>query len=102
MNNAFKKGVIQLEEKVFIEADAFNGCVLVFLEIIEVKQDTKTHKKGEFKEVRNEFYYPRIAQALVKYVEVTQNDSESIKEAIEINKSIYLLIDAIDKTFKQF
>lgn len=95
MNKAFKKGTIKLEEKVFIESDAFNGCVLVFMEM-------KTNKKGELKEVRNEFHYPRIAQALVKYVEVTQNTSESIKETIDINKSIYLLIDAIDKTFKQF
>jgi hypothetical protein len=95
MNKAFKKGVIQLEDNIWIEADAFKVCVLVFLEM-------KENKKEEIKPFRNEFHYPRITQALSKYVEVTSNNSKSIEELNQTTIKIYALLNEINNKFKQF
>jgi len=109
MNKAFEKtDKIVLDSNWDLTPDADNGVILTFSEIRErektKKEGGKTIKTGEFEEYTYEdkLYYPRIVQAIRKYYETTLNNSETFKEIIEKEDKIIVLLEKIDKEFKQF
>jgi predicted transcriptional regulator len=101
MNKAFTKtDKIELDSNWYLTPDGFNGVVLTFHEIRKkVKKDTGEKENFEF---INNYYFPRVAQALVKYVSVTQNNSESLEEVINKTDVLIKIINKLDKEFKQF
>lgn len=100
MNNAFKQNkILKLDANYLIKPDNNNGVVLVFTEDRERTKEDGSKEKFTFKE---EFNYPRIAQALRKYVDRELMVEDSIDEMIASADRIYTLIDKIDRTFKQF
>lgn len=105
MNNAFKQNkILVLSENYLIKPDNNNGVILVFSE-----QRTRV-KRDEVLEVdieepftfKEEWQYPRIAQALRKYADLEIMVEDNIELMIEKAEAVYKLIDRIDATFKQF
>ena len=48
------------------------------------------------------WYFTRIAQALTKYVDLTQNSSKTLEELTTKVDEIYAVIKKIDLEFQQF
>lgn len=101
MNNIFKKDkVIRLDEFYHLKTDGGNGVQLVF-------EQMRTRKKKDSEETEEFLYseslfFTRAGQALNRYVDLTQNSSQSLKELIETTSKIYDIISAFDVKFKQF
>jgi sugar-specific transcriptional regulator TrmB len=97
MNNAFSKAkILVLDENHLIKPDNSNGVILV--KTTERFDDEKL----ETVTTKQEFYYPRIAQALRKYVDLEMLVDDDIEALTEKIDAVYALIDSIDRTFKQF
>jgi hypothetical protein len=88
MNNAFtKKKKIELDLNWSITPDGYNGVVLTFAEegkkekVIIEKGKKKVHT-GVFEPFlfKDNFYFPRIAQALSHYANHIKNGSTSLEE----------------------
>jgi ribosomal protein S19E (S16A) len=94
MNKAFTKSKeIVLDSNYKIISDSDSGVVLVF-------KTTKVNKKDEIVPYEEMFYYPRVAQALRKYADITLNtDLDNLNSNLE---KVYLIINKIDKEFNQF
>jgi len=100
MNKAFTKSkVLVLDANYLIKPDNANGVILLFTEERLRTKEDKTLENWTFKE---EFNYPRIAQALRAYVDRELIDDDNIEDLIEKAERLYALIDKLDKTFKQF
>lgn len=106
MNNAFKQNkILVLSENYLIKPDNSNGVILVFTE-----QRPKVRAKGEvsfslvpeYVTHKEEWQYPRIAQALRKYADLEIMVEDNIEAMITVAERVYKLIDRIDATFKQF
>lgn len=96
MNKAFtKQKELKLDENFKIVPDSDYGVILIFL-------TEKENKKKEIVPFEEKFYYPRIAQALRKYTDLSLNKSESIPALIKNLNRVYFLIESIDNEFKQF
>ena len=109
MNKAFTKNkIINLDESYYLESDGDSGVVLTFHEPrkkeLTEKVDGKTVKTGVIEAYlfEDKWYFTRIVQALKKYVELSQNSSESIEELLIKTDKIFTLLNDIDKEFKQF
>ena len=101
MNKAFTKSKeLVLDEKYKITPDSDSGVILVFTEA-RIKTDKKTGLKEPFIFVENH-YFTRIAQALTRYASLTINSSDSLLDVVNISNAVYLVIDKLDKEFKQF
>ena len=101
MNKTFlKTQKIDLDSNWHLTPDGFNGITLTFHEI---RQKTKkgTEEKEDF-EFTDSFFYPRIAQALTKYIDATQNNSETLQEILDKTDKLNKLVEKLDKEFKQF
>lgn len=85
-NSIFKAGdKVILNENFYLQPDGFSGVNLVCTEIRE-----KKNKEGEMeqKEHTESYYYPKLDMALSKFVQITQNSSNTIEEILSINKQI--------------
>lgn len=105
MNNAFKQNkILVLSENYLIKPDNNNGVVLVFTtqEKITKYDEVLEFEYEETKTVKEEFHFPRIAQALRKYADLEIMVEDNIDLMIEKAEAVYRLIDRIDQTFKQF
>jgi len=101
MNKAFTKTKeLVLDERYKIIPDADNGVILVFSEI-RAKKDSKSENLIPF-DFKQEYHFPRIAQALRKYADLTLNEIHDFDSLIQRLNDVYLIIDSIDQTFKQF
>ena len=97
MNKAFTKTKeLILDDNNKIVPDSDNGVVLIHI------GEPKINKKGETVTNRIEYHYPRIAQALRKYADITLNNSFTFDALIENLNNVYTSIEKIDKEFKQF
>ena len=101
MNKAFiKTKKIELDSNWYLTPDGFNGVTLTFHEKRQkVKKETDKEVYFEYTE---DYHYPRISQALTKYVTVTQNNSETLQEILDKTDFLIKLIDKLNKGFKQF
>lgn len=101
MNKVFTKTKkIKLDEFWYLVPDSDRGLMLVFNEIRErVKKGTKEKEDFLYEEKR---FYPRVAQALHRYIETTQNNSETLQEIISKTENLTNLVEKLDKEFKQF
>lgn len=101
MNKIFKKEpIIRLDDNYHLVTDGGNGVQLVFTETRERKKKD-SEEKEEF-EYSEGLYFTRIGQALNRYVDLTQNKSQDLKELIENTSKIYAIIEAFDVKFKQW
>jgi len=101
MNKAFtKEKELILDYNYKIVPDSDNGVILVFTDI-RTKKDSKTNELVPF-DFKQEYHYPRIAQALRKYSDLTLNEHRDFDSLIQKLNDVYLTIDNIDETFKQF
>lgn len=97
MNNTFAKAkILVLDENHLIKPDNNNGVILV--KTTERFDDDKL----ETVTTKQEFCYPRIAQALRKYVDLEMIVDDNIEALTTKLDGVYALIDSIDRTFKQF
>lgn len=95
MNKSFTKTEeLVLDEKHSIKPDSDNGVILVSV------GEPKTNKKGETITPRTEYHFPRIAQALRKYADLTLN--ANFNDIAFNSEKVYIKIDELDETFKQF
>lgn len=95
-NKAFTKDEeLKLDDNFKIVPDSDYGVVLVFL-------TEKENKKKELVPFEQKYHYPRIAQALRKYVDLSLNESTTLKLLFAKTDAVYKTIENIDKTFKQF
>jgi hypothetical protein len=89
MNNVFKNTKrIDLDEKFSLTPDVDHGLVLT-QEVMKIrKKIDKESKKptGETEEYlgTEKYYFPRLAQSINKYIQLTTNEAESIVELKEI------------------
>lgn len=110
MNKAFTNTKeLVLDEKFKIIPDSDNGVILVFTEIRAREKEIKGLKGKKVKTGDIEYFkfeekycYPRIAQALRKYSDLTLNENNNFDSLIQKLNDLYLTIDSIDETFKQF
>jgi hypothetical protein len=101
MNKTFTKSAkIELDSNWHLTSDGDSGIVLTFHEIRQRKNKT-TNKEEDFL-FEEKYYYTRIAQALIKYVDMVQNSSKSLDELFEKTESLNSVINKIDKEFKQY
>lgn len=100
MNKAFTKSKkILLSENYYVAPDNAHGVVLVnHFDIEAGDEDLEVFTKT----IENKLYFPRVAQALRKYVDLELIFEDSIEELIEKTEKVYALIESIDKNFKQF
>jgi len=101
MNKVFKNSkTIKLDDIYSLIPDSGNGVSLFY-------EETRTRKKKdssgeeEYQYV-NQLYFTRVNQALNRYVELSQNNSQNIKELIEQTSKIYAIIENFNITFKQY
>ena len=101
MNKTFlKTQKLDLDSNWYLEPDSDSGIVLVFHEIRQkTKKDTNKEEDFLYEEKR---FYPRIAQALTKYIDATQNNSETLQEILDKTDKLNKLVEKLDKEFKQF
>jgi len=99
MNRVFEKQkFIGLDEKWDLTPDADHGVVLTFKEArIRIKENTG--EKEEFLFV-DKYYFPRVAQALSKYCEMSLNHNESIDDIVSNSERIFNLINTIKDEFR--
>lgn len=95
-----KSNKIKLDEKYNLTSDGDFGIVLTFSEIRQRKN--KTTEKQEDYLFESKTYHTRIAQALTKYVDLTQNSSKTLEELTTKIDEIYAIIKKIDLEFQQF
>ena len=101
MNKAFTKTkIIELSSNWNLTPDSDNGVVLTFTQNRK-KEDKKTGELIDFL-FEEKFYYPRIAQALRHYAHTTINNTDSLMDIINKAEMVYVLIQKLDKEFKQF
>lgn len=99
---------ITLDESWYLTPDQDNGIVLTFHETRQrektIKVDNKVVKTGEGEDYTftDVTYHTRIAQALKRYVDATQNNSKSLDDLLEKTDKISEIINRIDKEFAQF
>ena len=99
MNTAFKQiNRIDLEHNVWLEADAFNGVVLIFR--TETTKKNKNTGEVEPFNADDKYYFPRITQALSKYSEVALNSSATINELLAKSIEIFDLIKKMQLELK--
>ena len=101
MNKVFTRtNKIVLDDSYQLESDGDSGIVLTFSEIRQRKN--KTTEKQEDYLFESKTYHTRIAQALTKYVDLTQNSSKTLEELTTKVDEIYAVIKRIDLEFQQF
>jgi hypothetical protein len=100
MNNLFKqskKQVVELDEFFTLSPDADSGLVLTFSEPRKrEKVDDKKVKTGETEDFifEQRWFYPRLHQALGKYLELSQNaPSKTVEELVERTNKLFKIIE---------
>jgi translation initiation factor 2 alpha subunit (eIF-2alpha) len=91
MNNTFKNAgtkKIKLDEEFSLTPDSDHGLVLT-QEVVKIRKkiDKETKKpNGEVEDYLDveRHYFPRLAQSINKYIQLTSNEAESITELKEI------------------
>lgn len=97
MNNIFikaKKNKIVIDKNFYMKPDGFSGVVLVHSQ--QKKRKKKTGGE-EFYKYETKFYYPRVAQALQKYVDVSGSSDMRIDKILENSKRVLTIISEFDK-----
>lgn len=101
MNKVFTRtNKIILDDCYQLESDSDSGLILVFSE--PRKRTSKTTGLEEDYIFFDRLYFPRISQALTKYVDLTQNNSKTLEELLTKVDDIYAIIKRIDLEFQQF
>jgi hypothetical protein len=102
MNNIFKesKKGIQLDSEFSLEPDGFNGVTLV-KKTVKVKGEKADNPGEEFVD-EDRHYYPRLAQALEKYLMESQKQSKTVDEILLKTECCLKTIEKIDKEFLQY
>lgn len=101
MNKIFKKEkVITLDKFYHLTTDGANGVQLVLTEIRERKKKDSDEKENFV--YTESLYFTRVNQALNRYVEMTQNNFDSLEDLISKTDKIYKVISDFDAKFKQF
>lgn len=96
MNKAFTYSKeLVLDENFKIVPDSDHGVILLHL-------TEKENKKGEIVPYEQKYYFTRIAQALRKYTDLSLNSVYDFELLIKKLNDVYMIIDSIDTTFKQF
>ncbi len=91
MNNVFKNAGtkrIDLDEKFYLAPDENYGLMLT-QEVVKIRKkvDKETKKPTGEEEgflATEKFYYPRLSQAINKYIQLSGNEATSIEELKEI------------------
>jgi hypothetical protein len=109
MNNIFKqskKQVVELDEFFTLQSDGDSGLVLTFSELRKrEKVDNKKVKTGETEDFifEQKYYFPRLHQALSKYLELSQNaPSKTIEELVERTNKLFKIIEDFEKNYKNW
>lgn len=109
MNKAFtKQKEILLSDGWVMLPDGFKGIELRHSKPAKrEKTDTIDGKKvptGVYEDIveTNSLYFPKVSQALKRYLELVQVEATDIKDLSERTNRVYDVIERIDKEFKQF
>jgi hypothetical protein len=109
MNNIFKqskKQVVELDEFFTLSPDGDSGLILTFSEPRKrEKVDNKKVKTGETEDFifEQKYYYPRLNQALSKYLELSQNaPSKTVEELVERTNKLFKIIEEFEKKYKNW
>lgn len=107
MNNIFKHNkMIQLDEHYTLSTDGFNGVVLTFSEPRTRKKTDKDTRKetGETEQYifEQQYYFPRVNQALNKFVELSHSDFKDLEDLKNKVDKTFAIIEEFNKKFKQF
>ena len=98
MNNIFKqskKNVIHLQDGYTLSHDSFRGIVLTFSETREREKKDGTVEKYIYTEPR---YFPKVDQALERFVELSQTQpTKTIEEILEVCKKINETLEEFKK-----
>lgn len=103
MNKIFKmknQTSITLDDTYSLEDDGFNGIVLV--KKVEKVKGAKSKKPGEIFMGEDRFYFPRVAQALDRYVRESQRENLEISAILSTTEKCSKMIEKFDKEFSQF
>lgn len=100
MNNIFKnKKMIQLNNNYTLTSDGFNGIVLTFSEPRKRIKKDKTEEDFIFGQ---HYYYPRVNQALNKFVELSHTNFKDLEDLKNKVDNTFKAIEEFNKNFKQF
>lgn len=103
MNNIFKtsgKKKIELDSRYYLCTDGGSGVSLVFHE-----PRKRINKKTELEEdyiFEDKWYFTKLHSALEKFVELTQNSSETIEEILRKTIEIEKVLKQFRETYKNW
>lgn len=93
MNKAFTDSKkIVLDDRHYLEPDQFKGLVLVFH---EQRERTKKNGDTEVYTFEDRWYYPKLSQAICKYLTLAQSKSETIDQLLKATERVEKLIEKI-------
>jgi hypothetical protein len=81
-----------LNENWSINTEDANNCTLTFQ---EGRVRTKTDGTTENYTFKDEWYYPTILHCLKKYVEITQKETDDIKQCIAVTEQTFKNLEKI-------
>ncbi len=103
MNNIFKqskKQVVELDEFFTLSPDADSGLILTFS---EPRKRNKTDGTEEDFIFEQKYYYPRLHQALSKYLELSQNaPSKTVEELVERTNKLFKIIEEFRDKYRNW
>ena len=101
MNNIFKKaGNIVLEENWSLKTDGGSGVNLVFSEIRQ-RKNSKTEKLEDF-EFKDNWYFPKLSQALQEYFKQKTNESTDLNSLIDKVENIESILERFETKYKNW
>lgn len=100
MNNIFKtKKKVELDSNHYLETDGFKGVCLV-------QQSSAKRKSKEGQEVdyikEERFYYPNIALALNKYVDLKQVILPEVSEMLKVQEEVLKILKNFELKYKNW
>jgi len=77
--------VLKITENWFIDCEDANNCILTFKE--ERIREKKTGEQEQY-DYLDEYYYPNVQSALVKYLQLCQEEAKTVMECIELTNRV--------------
>jgi hypothetical protein len=99
-NNIFKKKAkVEIDSNFHLETDSFSGVCLVksFSAVRKNKNGEETNYIAE-----ERFYYPTVAQALEKYVDLKQIILPQVSEMLELQKETLGILKGFKEQYKNW